>query len=169
MEDIQKEFKRFDLETWNEEEEDRLEGLSIAKLRGKGAPKKRRTADGKFLKCLSRHRKICEYLWQVLVLIKSGNSEQEEQEEKEVAAERLLNFVYRCTLPAFTALRYGARTSQEFGLETILVPCSLLMHSLPQSVQYITIVILKQSLLLLTWLQVKRFAMIEKSSHLASC
>jgi hypothetical protein len=32
--------------TWNEEEEDRLEGLQIAKLRGKGAPKKKRTADG---------------------------------------------------------------------------------------------------------------------------
>jgi len=43
--DIQKEFKRYDLETWNEEEEDRLEGLQIAKLRGKGAPKKKRTAD----------------------------------------------------------------------------------------------------------------------------
>lgn len=43
--DIQKEFKRYGLETWNEEEEDRLEGLQIAKLRGKGAPKKKRTAD----------------------------------------------------------------------------------------------------------------------------
>lgn len=43
--DIQKEFKRYDLETWNEDEEDRLEGLQIAKLRGKGAPKKKRVAD----------------------------------------------------------------------------------------------------------------------------
>jgi hypothetical protein len=34
--------------TWNEQEEDRLEGLQIAKLRGKGAPKKKRTADGEF-------------------------------------------------------------------------------------------------------------------------
>jgi len=34
--------------TWNEEEEDRLESLQIAKLRGKGAPKKKRTADGEF-------------------------------------------------------------------------------------------------------------------------
>lgn len=45
IEDIQKEFEKFDLVTWNEEEEDRLEGLQIAKLRGKGAPKKKRTAD----------------------------------------------------------------------------------------------------------------------------
>jgi len=45
IEDIMKEFKKFDLETWNEKEEDRLEGLQIAKLRGKGAPKKKRTAD----------------------------------------------------------------------------------------------------------------------------
>lgn len=48
VEDIQKEFAKFDLVTWNEEEEDRLEGLQIAKLRGKGAPKKKRTADGEF-------------------------------------------------------------------------------------------------------------------------
>jgi hypothetical protein len=34
--------------TWNEEEEDRLEGLQITKLRGKGAPKKKRTAEGEF-------------------------------------------------------------------------------------------------------------------------
>ena len=48
VEDIQKEFAKFDLVTWNEQEEDRLEGLQIAKLRGKGAPKKKRTADGEF-------------------------------------------------------------------------------------------------------------------------
>lgn len=47
--DLQKDFKRFDLETWDEYEEDRLEGLQIAKLRGKGAPKKKRTADSKSL------------------------------------------------------------------------------------------------------------------------
>lgn len=43
--DIQKEFKRFDLETWDDDEEYRLEGIQIAKLRGKGPPKKKRTAD----------------------------------------------------------------------------------------------------------------------------
>ena len=48
MEDIQKEFAKFDLVTWNEEEDERLESLSIAKLRGKGAPKKKRTAEGDF-------------------------------------------------------------------------------------------------------------------------
>jgi small subunit ribosomal protein S33 len=48
IEDIQKSFKKFGLETWNGYEEDRLEGLQIAKLRGKGAPKKKRTAEGEF-------------------------------------------------------------------------------------------------------------------------
>lgn len=46
--DIQQEMKRYDLETWNEEEEDRLESLQIAKLRGKGAPKKKRTKDSMY-------------------------------------------------------------------------------------------------------------------------
>ena len=41
------EFKKHDLETWNEEEEDRLELLAITKLRGKGAPKKKREKDRK--------------------------------------------------------------------------------------------------------------------------
>lgn len=38
-------FKRFDLEGWDEYEEDRLENIEIAKMRGKGAPKKKRTKD----------------------------------------------------------------------------------------------------------------------------
>lgn len=46
--DLQKDFRRFDLETWDEDEEYRLEGIQIAKLRGKGPPKKKRTADSKF-------------------------------------------------------------------------------------------------------------------------
>ncbi|KFX86657.1 hypothetical protein O988_08222 [Pseudogymnoascus sp. VKM F-3808] len=33
-----------ELETWNEKEEDRLETVAITKARGKGAPKKKRTA-----------------------------------------------------------------------------------------------------------------------------
>lgn len=49
MADIQKEFKRYDLETWDEDEEYRLEGLQIAKLRGKGAPKKKRVADSEYI------------------------------------------------------------------------------------------------------------------------
>lgn len=35
------------METWDDDEEDRLEHLALAKQRGKGAPKKKRTADGK--------------------------------------------------------------------------------------------------------------------------
>ena len=40
-----KEFKKHELETWNDQEEDRLELLAITKLRGKGAPKKKREKD----------------------------------------------------------------------------------------------------------------------------
>lgn len=47
--DVLKEFKRrFNLDGWNEDEEDRLESIEIAKMRGKGAPKKiREKSDGK--------------------------------------------------------------------------------------------------------------------------
>jgi len=43
-------FAHFDegLETWNDEEEDRMENIAAAKARGKGAPKKKRSADGEF-------------------------------------------------------------------------------------------------------------------------
>jgi len=34
-----------DMETWDEDEEDRLESIAAAKQRGKGAPKKKRTAE----------------------------------------------------------------------------------------------------------------------------
>ncbi|SLM39890.1 mitochondrial 37s ribosomal protein rsm27 [Lasallia pustulata] len=41
--DLQKAYP--DLETWDEQEEDRLEGIRVAKQRGKGAPKKKRTLE----------------------------------------------------------------------------------------------------------------------------
>lgn len=44
------EFKRFDLEGSNEDEDSRLENIQLAKLRGKGAPKKKRTAEESRLK-----------------------------------------------------------------------------------------------------------------------
>lgn len=46
--DLKKLYKGFDedMETWDEDEEDRLEHLALAKQRGKGAPKKKRSADG---------------------------------------------------------------------------------------------------------------------------
>ena len=43
-----------DMETWNEEEEDRLEKIEAAKARGKGAPKKKRTAEGAYQACSAR-------------------------------------------------------------------------------------------------------------------
>ncbi|KAL6720164.1 hypothetical protein ACLMJK_002085 [Lecanora helva] len=53
IKDLQKGFKKFDedIETWDDDEEDRLEHLLLAKQRGKGAPKKKRSAeDSKKLK-----------------------------------------------------------------------------------------------------------------------
>ncbi|KIW23986.1 uncharacterized protein PV07_09726 [Cladophialophora immunda] len=44
VEDVLDEFKKFDLEGFNEEEDDRLENVAFAKLRGKGAPKKKKSA-----------------------------------------------------------------------------------------------------------------------------
>ncbi|KIW93742.1 uncharacterized protein Z519_05057 [Cladophialophora bantiana CBS 173.52] len=44
VEDVLNEFKKFDLEGFNEDEDDRLENVAFAKLRGKGAPKKKKTA-----------------------------------------------------------------------------------------------------------------------------
>lgn len=44
--DVLREFKRrFDLDGINEDEEARLKGLEIAKMKGKGAPKKIRSKD----------------------------------------------------------------------------------------------------------------------------
>ena len=37
--------EKFGLDGWNEFQEDRKEGLEIAKMRGKGAPKKIRSKD----------------------------------------------------------------------------------------------------------------------------
>ncbi|KAK2755653.1 mitochondral 37S ribosomal protein S27 [Arachnomyces sp. PD_36] len=42
--DLQDTYRPLGLETWNDFEEDREEAIQIAKLRGKGAPKKKRTA-----------------------------------------------------------------------------------------------------------------------------
>ncbi|OAL35000.1 hypothetical protein AYO20_05715 [Fonsecaea nubica] len=50
VEDVLDEFKKFDLEGFNEEEDDRLENVAFAKLRGKGAPKKKKSAAGMVFK-----------------------------------------------------------------------------------------------------------------------
>lgn len=47
VEDVMEEFKKFDLVGENEDEAERLEDVARAKLRGKGAPKKKKTAEGK--------------------------------------------------------------------------------------------------------------------------
>ncbi|RMZ86693.1 hypothetical protein DV736_g6083, partial [Chaetothyriales sp. CBS 134916] len=44
--DLLKGFKRFGLEGWDEEQLDREEKVAVAKIRGKGAPKKIRTKEG---------------------------------------------------------------------------------------------------------------------------
>ena len=38
---------------YDDKEEDRLEHLQITKARGKGAPKKKRTAAGEYMTCLA--------------------------------------------------------------------------------------------------------------------
>ncbi|MCJ1340392.1 mitochondral 37S ribosomal protein S27 [Bachmanniomyces sp. S44760] len=46
IKDLQKVFwKKFELETWDDDEEDRLDALAVTKQRGKGAPKKKRTKE----------------------------------------------------------------------------------------------------------------------------
>ncbi|KAK3169855.1 hypothetical protein OEA41_009239 [Lepraria neglecta] len=47
VKDLQKAYRHFDedMETWDEEEEDRIEHVALVKQRGKGAPKKKRTRD----------------------------------------------------------------------------------------------------------------------------
>ncbi|EHY54280.1 mitochondral 37S ribosomal protein S27 [Exophiala dermatitidis] len=47
VEDMLDEFKKFGLDGFNEDEETRFESIQIAKLRGKGAPKKKRTPSDK--------------------------------------------------------------------------------------------------------------------------
>jgi small subunit ribosomal protein S33 len=53
IKDLKNAYKHFDeeMETWDDDEEDRLERLILAKQRGKGAPKKKRSADGKCALC----------------------------------------------------------------------------------------------------------------------
>ncbi|KAI4135006.1 MAG: hypothetical protein LQ347_001041 [Umbilicaria vellea] len=52
--DLQKAYP--DLETWDEEEEDRLEAIRVAKQKGKSAPKKKKTA-GESKKFMGKKRK----------------------------------------------------------------------------------------------------------------
>lgn len=48
LRDLQDDFNKLDLITYDEDEEYRLEGIQIAKFRGKGAPKKKRVADSTY-------------------------------------------------------------------------------------------------------------------------
>ena len=103
IEDIQQEFKKLDLVTWNEKEEDRLEGLQIAKLRGKGAPKKKRTAEGEFSPCIPTNgAEFFEWVSMLMAIIIS----KQEEHEKEVGLRRhwksLLYKVY------FVAMAFGS-------------------------------------------------------------
>ena len=97
--------------TWNEEEEDRLEGLQIAKLRGKGAPKKKRTADGEFTCIILSLNGVVVKKARLLTVV--ANSEQEREEEKEVTHEYGASYCkckYNCiggVLGIFESL-YGA-------------------------------------------------------------
>ncbi|ERF76614.1 hypothetical protein EPUS_04434 [Endocarpon pusillum Z07020] len=45
LEDLKKVFKKLDLQVINPREDERLESIALAKLRGKGAPKKKKGKD----------------------------------------------------------------------------------------------------------------------------
>ncbi|APA05853.1 hypothetical protein SS1G_01762 [Sclerotinia sclerotiorum 1980 UF-70] len=45
IKDLQKAYDEYDVETYDDDEEDRFEHITILKARGKGAPKKKRTAE----------------------------------------------------------------------------------------------------------------------------
>lgn len=49
-----------DIDTWDEKEEDRIDHLNAAKARGKGAPRKKRSADGEslLLECLASDSRV---------------------------------------------------------------------------------------------------------------
>lgn len=64
MKDLMKAYKGFDegMETWDDDEEERLDHIRNTKQRGKGAPKKKRTAGGESLLCVrwdANKRKVC--------------------------------------------------------------------------------------------------------------
>jgi small subunit ribosomal protein S33 len=48
LEDLRRAFKKHDFQIINEKEDDRLENITIAKMRGKGAPKKKKEKDSEF-------------------------------------------------------------------------------------------------------------------------
>ncbi|PQE12861.1 Ribosomal S27 mitochondrial protein [Rutstroemia sp. NJR-2017a WRK4] len=45
IKDLQKAYEKHGVETYDDDEEDRFEHITILKARGKGAPKKKRTAE----------------------------------------------------------------------------------------------------------------------------
>ena len=64
MKDLMKAYKGFDeqMVTWDDDEEDRLDHIKNTKSRGKGAPKKKKTADGEsllYLRWNANKRKGC--------------------------------------------------------------------------------------------------------------
>lgn len=85
--DLQKDLQRYDLETIDEDEEDRLEDIQVAKLRGKGAPKKKRTAEG-------MQRVVPGYSL-------STNRAYSQQEEEEEVVDYLITQICTTLIPTF--------------------------------------------------------------------
>lgn len=77
--DLQKLYPGF--ETYNEFEEDRLEHLQIAKSRGKGAPKKKRTAAGK----IERKVRGAQEIRHAVLTTHHREQEVQQQEEEMIA------------------------------------------------------------------------------------
>lgn len=103
--DIIKEFKKRDLETWNEDEEERLELLAITKLRGKGAPKKKREKDREHRTVSSTRRVL------------TGRCSQKGEEE-----------VIRSLQQLFDALRYPRERVSNSGINKCASASSFFAH-----------------------------------------
>lgn len=94
FQDLQKAYPGF--ETFDDDEEDRVEHVQISKSRGKGAPKKKRTAAGECLRKRRwermRKRRKARLRKTNRWIVRGHGDEQEDQEEGDVSENRMLTF-----------------------------------------------------------------------------
>ncbi|TIA02969.1 hypothetical protein D6C83_08924 [Aureobasidium pullulans] len=94
FQDLQKAYPGF--ETFDDDEEDRVEHVQISKSRGKGAPKKKRTAAGECLRKRRwermRKRRKARLRKTNRWIVRGHGDEQEDQEEGDVPENRMLTF-----------------------------------------------------------------------------
>ena len=122
IKDLQNLYKGFDeeMETWDDNEEDRLEHIVLAKQRGKGAPKKKKSADGN-----------CFLSWIMAVGEASTDimSRIDEDEGKEEAdcgtkGDIILILPHSSRAPARKGLLIGARALNECSMCSYCAGCT---------------------------------------------